>query len=138
MLKKINSVDFFLSKLMKEASQQEIHDIEIKDGKVSRLSKLDLVHLYQQFCFWNMLKEKHILNIRNLNRLHLMGYEMKESPEQRLNLKHILLRRIQDVNVSLQDLKCYKSSLHAFVELFVLRTVYDSDSVPLELFTEHY
>jgi hypothetical protein len=82
MLKKINSVDFFLKTLMKEASPQEIHDIEIKDGKVTRLSKTELVHLYQQFCFWNMLKEKHILDIKNLNHLHQMGYEMKDCPEK--------------------------------------------------------
>jgi hypothetical protein len=67
-----------------------------------------------------------------------MGYEMKDCPQKRLHLNYILLRRLQDVNISLQDVKCYKSSLHAFVELFVLKTVYVSDSVPLELFTQHY
>ena len=36
------------------------------------------------------------------------------------------------------NVKDYKSSLHAFVELICVQTNYDSDEVPLTLFADNY
>lgn len=138
MQKKVDSAKSFFNHLFKEATQEEIHDIEIREGRLSRLSKRDLIHYYQQYCFWNMLDETHLFSFENVSHLHFMGFTVKQVQEGEIYLTKILFKKMSDVNITATDLIGFKSSLHAFVEYFVIRTVYDTDQIPLDLFYSHY
>lgn len=137
-MKRIDSVQMFFKFLFKEVKEEDINDLEIRMGTVSSIEAKEMLLIYQQFCFWNMLNESNLFSFESISILNKMGYKVRSKKEGRVYLNKILIKKFPDVDLSENDLNEYKSSLHSFLEFYIVRTNYDTDEVPLEVFEHHY
>lgn len=135
-MKRINSVQLFFSYLFKPVSEEQIQDQEIRMGSKMSIIAKEMEYMYQQFCFWNMLSERSLFSFENIKQLNQMGYRAISLGEGTIYLNKVLLKKVSDVDLSESDLAEYKSSLHAFIEFYLMCTNYDNDQLPVAVF-EH-